>query len=250
MRKLKIAISLDKPLLDIIDSKVDGSVIRSRSQAIEFFLNKGLQEQSISTAVLLLEGSRQTLALKQIKNKSLIKNQLELFYKNGIKNVYIVTQHTKNINKLLGELSDAEINVKIFEKEVKGNAEALKAIESHLKDSPFVVMSGDIYNDFDLKNMIKKHLQSNKMATMGLMSRQEASKYGNAILDGDLIIEFDEKPKKSKSNVVNCGIYVFNPEIFHLFGGIISLERELFPELAKIKQLIGYFTHGEYIRVK
>ena len=38
MKKPKIAISLDKPLLDLIDSKVDGSILRSRSQAMEFFL--------------------------------------------------------------------------------------------------------------------------------------------------------------------------------------------------------------------
>ena len=32
MKKPKIAISVDKSLLELIDSKVDGSVIRSRSQ--------------------------------------------------------------------------------------------------------------------------------------------------------------------------------------------------------------------------
>jgi len=37
IKKPKIAISLDKSLLDLVDSKVDGSVIRSRSQAMEFF---------------------------------------------------------------------------------------------------------------------------------------------------------------------------------------------------------------------
>ena len=36
MSKPKIAISLDKSLLELVDSKVDGSVIRSRSQAMEF----------------------------------------------------------------------------------------------------------------------------------------------------------------------------------------------------------------------
>ena len=83
MKKPKIAISLDKPILDIIDTKVDGSVIRSRSQAIEFFIRKGLQEQSISTAVILLKGEHQKYSLKELKGKSLLKNQLEFFYKNG-----------------------------------------------------------------------------------------------------------------------------------------------------------------------
>lgn len=249
MNKVKIAISVDKPLLDIIDSKVDGSIIRSRSQAIEFFLNRGLQEQSIDTAVLLLKGTQQHIAFKEIKNKSLIKSQIDFFYKNGIKNICIVTQHTKNINKLLGEISDSKVNIKIFEKEAKGNAAALNAIKDYLAGRAFIAMSGDTYNDFDLKNMVKKHLQSNKMATMGLMSRQQTSEYGNAVLDGDLVVEFDEKPKKTKSNVVNAGIYVFSFEIFHLLNNSASLEKDLFPKLAKIKQLVGYFTHGEYMHL-
>jgi len=243
--KRKIAISLDKSLLELVDSRVDGSVIRSRSQAIEYFLNRGLKEHSIDTAILLLKGGHQSTSLKNLKGKSLIKNQIDFFYTNGIKNLFIVTQHTKNINALLYEISDSPINIKIFEKEVKGNAEALFAIKESLKNS-FIVMSGDTYNNFDLQNMIKKHLQLNLIASMGLMSRPQPSGYGNAVLDGDLIVDFVEKPKDAKSNVVNAGVYAFKPEVFHLFANVVSLEKDLFPKLAKIKQLAGYFTHGEY----
>ena len=129
MSKPKIAISLDENLLNLIDSKVDGSVIRSRSQAIEFFLRKGLQEQSINTAVLLIKGEHQKNMLKKLKGKSLIKNHLEFFSKYWINNVYIVTQHTKNINLLLNEISNSSINVDIIETDAKGNAQALLAIK-------------------------------------------------------------------------------------------------------------------------
>ena len=155
MKKPKITISLDKGLLDLVDSKVDNSIIRSRSQAVEFFLRKGLQEQSINTAVLLIKGEHQKNLLKKLKGKSLIKNQIEFFIKYGINNLYIVTQHTKNINLLLNEISESNINVEIIEKEAKGNAEALQAIEDKIKNS-FIVMSGDIYNNFDMFKMIKK----------------------------------------------------------------------------------------------
>ncbi len=49
------------------------------------------------------------------------------------------------------------------------------------------------------------------------------------------------------SNVVNAGIYIFKPEVFELFSGVSSLEKGLFPKLARIKQLVGFFTHGEYV---
>ena len=246
MKKAKIAISVDNSLLKIIDSKVDGSVIRSRSQAMEYFLKKGLKEQSINVAVLLLKGEHQPIALKNVKGMSLIKQQIDFFSRYGIRTVYIVTQHTKNINLLLNEISNAKINVEIIEKQAKGNADTLKAVKEKVSNS-FVVMSGDTYNDFDLLNMIKKHLESEKLATMGLMTREKPSNYGTAILDGDLIVDFREKPKHYSTNIVNAGIYIFKPEIFELFGYLISLEKDLFPKLARIKQLIGFFTYGEYV---
>lgn len=249
MKKPKIAISLDKPLLDLVDSKVDGSVIRSRSQAIEFFLRKGLQDQSINTAVILLRGEHQSIALKNIKGKSLIKNQLDFFYKNNINNIFIVTQHTKNMNLFLNEVSDPRLNIEVIEINVKGNANALESIKNKIKNN-FVVMSGDTYNNFDLIKMAQKYLEMDKLATMGLMTREKTAGYGTAILDGDFIVDFQEKPKQSSTNIVNAGIYIFKPEIFELFGNVNSLEKDLFPKLARMKQLIGFFTYGEYLHLE
>jgi len=245
MKKPKIAISLDKSLLDLVDSKVDGSVIRSRSQAVEFFLKKGLQEQSINTAVLLIKGEHQKNLLKKLKGKSLIKNQIEFFAQHEITSLYIVTQHTKNINLLLNEISNSNINIEIIETNAKGNAQALQSIKDKIKNS-FIAMSGDTYNNFDLLKMIKKHLELDKMATMGLMTREKIHGYGTAILDGDFIVDFQEKPKQSSTNIVNAGIYVFKPEVFELFDNVNNLEKDLFSRLARMKQLIGFFTYGEY----
>jgi len=244
-KKPKIAISLDQNLLNLVDSKVDGSIIRSRSQAIEFFLKKGLQEQSINTVVLLIKGEHQRNLLKKLKGKTLIKNQIEFFSQYGINNLYVITQHTKNINLLLNEISESNINVEIIETNAKGNAEALQSIKNKINNS-FITMSGDTYNNFDLLKMIKKHLELDKMATMGLMTREKTSGYGTAILDGDFIVDFQEKPKQSSTNIVNAGIYIFKPEVFELFENVNSLEKDLFPKLARLKQLIGFFTYGEY----
>ena len=248
MPKSKIAISVDNSLLKLVDSKVDGSVIRSRSQAIEYFLKKGLQEQSVNLAVLLLKGEHQESALKEVKGTSLIKQQIEFFSNHGINTLYIVTQHTKNMNQLIDEISDSKIKVEIIERQAKGNADALKAVKGKVNNS-FVVMSGDTYNNFDLLKMAKKHADSDKMATMGLMTREKTSSYGTSILDGDLIIDFQEKPKHYSTNIVNAGIYIFKPEVFELFEDAASLEKDLFPRLARIKQLVGFFTYGEYLHV-
>lgn len=246
VKKPKVAISLDKSLLNQIDSRVDGSIIRSRSQAIEYFLRKGLKESSIDSAVLLIRGEHQGNLLKDLKGKSLLRQQIDFFASSGIKTLYIVTQHTSFINEILLEIEKAPILVSLVQKDVKGNADALLTLKGKLHGN-FVVMSGDTYNNFELLRMIKKHMEMDKLGTMGLMSIEKASKYGNAILDGDLVVDFQEKPKAVSSNVVNAGIYVFKPEVFELFDNVKSLEGELFPRLARLKQLVGFFTHGEYL---
>ena len=131
-----------------------------------------MQEKSINTAILLIKGEHQENMLKKLKGKSLIQNQIDVFAHYGITHIYIITQHSKNINLLLNEISLAKINVEIIEKDAKGNARALWAIKDKIKNS-FIVMSGDIYNDFDLLKMIKKHLDIDKLATMGLMTREK-----------------------------------------------------------------------------
>ena len=248
MKKSKIAISLDQNLLSLVDSKVDGNVIRSRSQAVEFFLRKGLQGQSINTAILLIKGEHQDKMLKKLKGKTLLKSQLDFFSKHEITNLFIITQHSKSINLLLNEISDSKINVEIIETNAKGNAQALLAVKDKVKNN-FIAMSGDIYNNFDLLKMIKKHIDADKLSTMGLMTREKIAGYGTAILDGDFIVDFQEKPRQSSTNIVNAGIYIFKPEVFELFENVHSLEKDLFPKLARMKQLAGFFTYGEYEHV-
>ena len=41
-----------------------------------------------------------------------------------------------------------------------------------------------------------------------------------------------------------------DPEIFEMFDNVNSLEKDLFPKLARMKQLIGFFTYGEYLHLE
>src|SRR3989338_4900139 len=92
MTKVKIAISLDRSILENVDAKVDKKILQSRSQAIEWYLRKGLMEHSVDTAVILMKGSQCDVLLKKINAKPLILCQLDFFLQNGIQKVMLVTQ--------------------------------------------------------------------------------------------------------------------------------------------------------------
>lgn len=246
MKKTKIAISIDSGILAEIDRRVDGRIMRSRSQAMEVYLRKGLFESEVRIAVILLKGEHQKYALSEINGKPLILRQVEFFAKHGIETVYVVTQRSESSLQFMNELTRAKLPVRVIEDEGKGNAQALLAIREHLI-SPFVVQSGDTYTEFDLTKMMHRLISSNQAAIMGLMSRSHTEQYGIAVLDGDLIVEFDEKNPDEESFVVNAGIYILKPEALDYFSANTkSLEKEVFAKLSHDRQLLGFFTHGTY----
>ncbi len=249
MKKTKIAISIDAGVLEEVDRRVDGKIIRSRSQALEVFLRKGLFESEVRTAVILLRGDHQKYALHEIDGKPLVLQQIALFAQHGIETVFVVTQRAETSLRFMNELTKAKLPVKVIEDQAKGTAQALRSIQQELR-GPFVVMSGDTFNDFDLSKMARKLLASNAVAIMGLMSRSHPEKFGSAVLDGDLIVRFEEKQQEQESFVVNAGVYVFKPEIFdYITPTTRSLEKDVFKDVAHNKQLLGFFTLGRYVHV-
>ncbi|MAG08174.1 hypothetical protein CMO89_01770 [Candidatus Woesearchaeota archaeon] len=245
MNKTKIAISIDQPLLELIDSKVDGSIIRSRSQAIEFFLRKGIGEQTIKDAVLLVHKKDFGMLLEEFQGSRLIVKHLKFLIENGINNVYLVTQPNDKINEINKLISGLKVKVNyVYEKNPRGTASALNLVRDYLKES-FVVINGDTYNEFNLRKMMNKHVKSNKVATIGLITSKAPHNYSSVTLEGDNVIFFKDK-ERTESFIINAGIYIFKPDVFNYLKDISSLEREVFPNLTQINELQGYFTYGVY----
>jgi len=245
MKKIKVAISLDKDLLDKIDSKVDREILRSRSQAMEFYLRKGLKDEKVETAVLLVSKKNQEKLLKKSNGICLLEKQVKFFRDSGINKIMILTQHRHSINDLISKADEIGRDITIIRSSAKNNGEALLIANEKIKENNFVVMNGNIFLEFDLTGMIMRHIKEDKLATIGLMSAKETSRFGVAKLDGEMVVDFIEKPKSIDTFIVNAGIYVLKKEVFELMGKK-QIEIDLIPKLAKIKQLLGFFTYGKY----
>lgn len=248
MRKKKIAISIDEPLLDIVNSYKDGVTIRSTSQAIESLIKQAVKQKPITTAVILIIEKDQHYLLEKIEDLPLIDHHANFLTKFGINQVYLVTKENEELNKKITELNQ-RINIELVnEKECKGTANALALIKNKVKND-FLVINGDTFNDFNLKKMINDHIESGKIATIGLISSTSPHKRGAAILEGTTIIDFREK-QETKSNIINAGIYILKPKVFEYFNkNTKSLELDIFPILARDKQLQGFFTYGKFIHL-
>jgi mannose-1-phosphate guanylyltransferase len=73
------------------------------------------------------------------------------------------------------------------------------------------------------------------------------------IANDNCITRFIEKPSKDKasSNLINAGVYVLSPKVFDYIpsGRAVSMEREVFPKLAKEGKLFGHLVNGLWMDI-
>lgn len=117
-------------------------------------------------------------------------------------------------------------------------------------DETFLVISGDALTDINLASFLNFHREKKALATIALKEVADVEQFGVVITDETgRIRSFQEKPKKEEalSNLVNTGIYIFEPEIFDLIPErqFYDFGRNLFPLLVeKGMPFYGYPMEG------
>jgi NDP-sugar pyrophosphorylase family protein len=124
-----------------------------------------------------------------------------------------------------------------FEANPAGTAGAVKMVADFLDDT-FVVASGDVLADVDMKALYDYHKKKGAMATMALTEVQDPTQFGIVKLgEDDKIVKFKEKPKEDEvfSNLVNAGIYILEPEVLDYVPDreMYDFSKNVFPAMLK-----------------
>jgi mannose-1-phosphate guanylyltransferase/mannose-1-phosphate guanylyltransferase/phosphomannomutase len=122
------------------------------------------------------------------------------------------------------------------EAELLGTAGGVRNVRDFLGDETFLVISGDALTDIDLGLLGKRHREAGGIGTLSLTRVEDPSQLGVVILGEDGRIQgFQEKPDPAEalSDLANCGIYVFEPEIFEHFPDqdFVDWANDVFPLL-------------------
>ncbi|MBI2664315.1 nucleotidyltransferase family protein [Candidatus Woesearchaeota archaeon] len=257
--KERVTLTLDTNLLREIDSKIDGHRIKSRSHAIELALLQSFGGNVPKVAVILAGGVGTRLQpityevpkpLLTVHDKTLLEHLFDLFKKYGIKDVLIsIGYKGHKIKETIGNGRKFGVHVNYVE-EAKplGTAGPLKLAKPFLTDT-FIVSNADELKELDLMDMYMFHKDNKATATIALASVDDPSAYGVAKLQGNRILDFIEKPKRENapSNLINSGIYIFEPEVIdYVPDGMAMLEKDVFPKLAREGKLYGYPFSGQW----
>jgi NDP-sugar pyrophosphorylase family protein len=133
-----------------------------------------------------------------------------------------------------------------LETEPLGTAGPIKLASTNTRiDETFIAMNGDVIAQIDLQGMLKQHHETKALITDALHEVKNPSRFGVVELDAEnRIRRFVEKPspREAPSRLVNAGIYLIEPEVLQMIPPYqkVSLEREIFPPLAKQGRLGGF----------
>ncbi len=173
----------------------------------------------------------------QIVGKPVIEHIVEYLRSFGIFDIILTTNYLREtvIQSLgYGERFGVAIAYPT-EDEPLGTAGSVKNVQ-HLLTETFLVMQGDNITDFDLNAVIRSHRRSGALATMAVYPVPDSEHYGVVELDErGCVKSFQEKPSPSvcKSNLVNTGIYILEPEVLEYVPHNVKFDfsRNLFPLL-------------------
>ena len=197
-------------------------------------------------------------AVFPILNKPLLQWTFERLVKNGMNEAILAVNKQTEFYIKEQKIPKKGLKIKYSRDPPKmplGTAGPIKKAENLInKDEPFIALNGDIFADINYKEIIKKHKENQSIATIALYEVGDPSRYGVAkITSNNRIESFIEKPSPgtAPTNLINAGAYVLSPKIFDYIpeNKTFSMERDVFPKLAKEKMLFGYPIKGFWMDI-
>ena len=106
-------------------------------------------------------------------------------------------------------------------------------------------MNVDTLMDPNIPEILEFHRSHNSLGTILLVTSEDTRKSGVAVMRGNNVTEFVEKPKAAKSRLTNAGLYIFEPAVIDMIPRKTGfIEKDLLPRLSRIQRLSGFLHDG------
>jgi len=171
---------------------------------------------------------------------------LEKIFKNNINHVYLSLYYKPELfqDYIKNSIYKNKL-ITITEPEPLGTGGAVSyVIKNSSISSPFFVMNGDSMSNINLKTMYTEFLGKKLSAMIGITKVEDSERYGTVSSKDGKVMSFEEKGVTGPG-WINNGNYIFNKEVFNKCNGAFSLEKELFPALAREKELGAFKVEND-----
>jgi glucose-1-phosphate thymidylyltransferase len=104
----------------------------------------------------------------------------------------------------------------LHEEEKLGTVGALKKAVDELGLDDYLVIAGDNIFSFDLRDFLNRYNGTPLIAVYDVGDPELARRYGVVVLEGDRVVEFQEKPLRTESTLISTGVYALPAETVKL----------------------------------
>lgn len=194
--------------------------------------------------------------LVEFANKPILLHQIEALVDAGVSEVILAVSYRAEQMELELSRQAEKLGVTLVfshETEPLGTAGPIALARKILETSnePFFVLNSDIICEFPFKELAQYHKQHGKEGTIVVTRVEEPSKYGVVVYGEDGCVQsFVEKPQEFISNKINAGLYILNTSVLNRIDlKPTSIEKEVFPGMARDGQLYAYELQGFWMDV-
>ncbi len=167
--------------------------------------------------------------LLPIYDKPMIYYPIMTLVEAGIRDILIVTGG-RNAGDFLRLLANGkEFGLKhldyTYQEGEGGIADALSLAEHFADGDRLCVMLGDNIIEGSIRGAVEDFRRQPRGAKILLKEVEDAHRFGVAEIDGDRIIQIEEKPAKPKSNAAVTGIYMYDETVFDKISRLVPSAR-------------------------
>ena len=144
-----------------------------------------------------------------------MQHTIEVLKRAGITEITILLGWLQNrVIRYFGDGSAFGVKIDYLRQEERlGTAHAIGMAKGKFEED-FLTLNGDVVlTDEMMKTLLDFHGE-HPGNIMTLTNVDHPEDFGIVTLDGDTVVDLEEKPNDPKSHLANAGIYIFTPEIF------------------------------------
>ncbi len=167
--------------------------------------------------------------LLPIYDKPMIYYPIQTLVEAGIKDILVVTGG-KNAGDFLRLLANGKhfglTHIDYTYQEGEGGiAEALNLARHFAENSKLCVVLGDNIIEGSIRAAVEDFRKQPRGAKILLKEVTDAERFGVAELDGDRVVNIEEKPRKPKSNYAVTGFYMYDETVFDKIDTLVPSNR-------------------------
>ena len=167
--------------------------------------------------------------LLPIYNKPMIFYPIQTLVNAGIEDILIVTGGNSAGDFLRLLKNGADFGLKrlnyAYQEGEGGIADALALAEHFAEGEQICVVLGDNIIEKNINDSVADYLKQKDGAKILLKEVNDPQRFGVPEIDGNKILNIEEKPKQPKSNYAVIGIYMYDNTVFDIINGLEPSQR-------------------------